>query len=81
MAMTYLEIHCHGCKSSWKIGEGYNWNDDHLRSCPSCGATVDAQTWDNQIIPGFTQVADANRELERDHSGYGFPLFRISVKG
>lgn len=40
--------------------------------------SIDTQTWEKQIIPAFASMDDANRELEKDHSGYHTPLFDVS---
>ncbi|MED9987842.1 MAG: hypothetical protein UFE77_09050 [Streptococcus salivarius] len=63
--ITFMKIKCGYCKSHWKISECDNWNDRKARICPNCGKEIDKQLWQTQIIPGFGQIADANRELQK----------------
>jgi len=76
--MGYLKIYCHQCGGTWDVYSRDNWKADTARQCPHCFMSIDAQTWTKQIIPAFASMDDANRELEKDHSGYHTPLFDVS---
>ena len=45
--------------------------------CKNCGAQIDEQTWNNQVLPALGSMADANRELHKDALGYGVTRFKI----
>lgn len=77
--MAYMRIHCDYCGQKWEIYERDNFNHWKARMCPHCGSKIDEQTWQRQILPGFGQIADANRELMKDHTGYHRPLFTVDV--
>ena len=77
--MGYMSIHCGNCGNGWEIHEGDNWNDDKARECPYCCNKIDFQTWNREVIPAFGSVADANRELFKNHTGYNETLFRFDV--
>lgn len=79
MAATRLRIHCGRCGNFWEIYFRDNWKADSARVCPHCGAEIDSQTWENNIVPAFTTVSDANNELFKDSSGYGQTRFSIDV--
>ena len=75
---TYLRVRCYSCGRYWHVYER-DYNSDYARVCPICGAEVDAQTWTKQVIPALAQTADANRELQKDHSGQHTPLFSVAI--
>lgn len=77
--MAYMKIHCGYCSDSWEIYHRDNWKDDSARTCPHCFQKIDRQTWDNQVLPAFAAVHDANAELFKDHTGYHKPLFTVDV--
>jgi len=77
--MAYLRIHCDYCGGTWEIYHRDNWKDDKARQCPHCQSKIDAQTWQNQILPAFGAAHDANAELFKDHVGYHRPLFTFDV--
>lgn len=77
--MAYMKIHCGYCGQKWEIYERDDFNHWKARTCPHCGSKIDEQTWQRQILPGFGQIADANRELMKDHTGYHIPLFTVDV--
>lgn len=78
--MSYMKIHCGRCGGTWEIYGRDDWNSEKARQCPHCFSEIDRQTWFNQVVPGFCAVADANRELYKDHTGYhGQELFRVDV--
>lgn len=79
--MTKLVVRCNECNTKWEVLDRDDFNNDINRFCPNCGRSIDNQTWKNQIIPGFCQVADANRELIKDALGYNRSLFSIEVIG
>lgn len=80
--MTKLVIRCNECSTKWEILERDNFNNDINRFCPNCGKSIDDQTWKNQIIPGFCQISDANRELVKDAlNRCDQSLFSIEVIG
>ena len=56
-------------------------NHWHARTCPHCGKSIDPQTWEGQVLPAFGMVADANRELVKDATGYHGPQFSFDVIG
>ncbi len=75
--MGMLKIHCGCCRQTWDL---YNRGDYHRhvkRTCPHCGSKIDGQTWEKQILPAYGAMLDANRELIKDHTGYGQPIFTI----
>lgn len=74
---AHMKIHCFTCGGAWEVYERDNWKADSARTCPHCGRQIDVQTWENLVLPAFGMMADANRELFRDHTGYGTPLFRV----
>lgn len=77
--MTYLKIHCTACGESWRVFEYNNFHADGARRCPNCSASIDGQTWERQVIPALGATADANRELQKDHTGNHTPLFTFDV--
>lgn len=77
--MAYLNIHCRYCRKHWEVYERDDFNSPKARTCPHCNSKIDEQTWNNQVIPAFGMVADANRELVKDHTGYHTPLFYFDV--
>ena len=77
--MAYMKIYCDTCKHTWEIYDRDNWDNDKAQQCPHCYSEIDIQTWKNQVVPAFGMVADANRELYKDHIGSDEPLFRFDV--
>lgn len=75
--MGYLRIHCTECRRRWAVYSRDDWHSIHSRTCPHCGAQIDKRTWENQVLPAFGMMGDANRELIKDRTGYGRPLFRV----
>ena len=75
--MGYLTVDCNTCGGSWNVYHATNWSDDVTRTCPHCFAEIDPQTWENQVLPAFGSMTDANMELLRDNLGQHTPLFRI----
>ena len=76
--MAFLKMFCGSCKQKWDV-YARQMNEEESRVCPHCGAEIDRQTWKNQIVPALGQVADANRELMKDHLGYHSPAFSFDV--
>lgn len=68
--MTYMEIHCGSCGRVWRVEISDNYHLDTARTCPRCGAQINYQTWENQVLPALGTVHDANFELARDATGY-----------
>ncbi len=77
--MAYMRIHCDYCGGAWEVYKRDNWKDSKAAECPHCFSKIDRQTWDNQIVPAFNMLDDANRELFKDHVGYHRPLFTVDV--
>lgn len=75
--MVYMEVHCHSCGVSWKVGIADDYHRDGARTCPGCGRAIDRQTWERQVLPALGTVQDANFELARDADNNG--RFSISV--
>ena len=75
--MAKLKIRCVRCRSRWELHEGEDWHEESTRTCPSCGAQIDAQIWEKEIMPAFGAMGDANRELIKHHLGFKAPLFRV----
>lgn len=75
--MGYIKIHCAECRRRWAVYARDDWKADAARTCPHCGAQIDPQTWEKQVLPAFGMMGDANRELFKDHTGYHAPLFRV----
>lgn len=75
--MGYLRIHCKRCRRRWHVYARDNWQEGAARCCPHCGAVIERQTWESQILPAFGAMADANRELVKDHTGYQAPAFAV----
>ena len=76
--MMKMKIKCRECKRAWEIYPRGRWSDDASRECPSCGCSIDRQTWERQIIPAFGAFMDMNREIVKDSLGYDTPLFTVS---
>lgn len=74
--MGHLVIHCSSCDKSWELYHRDIYNKLH-RECPHCGSRIDAQTYENQIIPAWGALIDANTELFRDHLQEGSTLFTV----
>ena len=75
--MGYLRIHCDYCGGTWDVYGHSNFHERAARTCPHCQQRIDGQTWENQILPAFGGMMDANRELIKDHTGYHSPLFTV----
>lgn len=73
--MGFLKILC-SCGRTWEV-YGHQIKDDRINQCPHCFSMIDRQTWDNQIIPAFGEMQDANRELVKDSTGYNSKLFQV----
>lgn len=78
--MGHLKIHCDNCGSDWIVYHRDDWKDWRARNCPMCGESIDSQTWDEQILPAFGAMEDANRELFKDHTGYHGTLFTVTYE-
>lgn len=78
--MGYLKIRCTRCGKKWKVRANEEFDGDLARTCPECGAQIDEQTWNNQVLPAFGCFEDANRELHKDALGYGLTRFKVSYK-
>ena len=74
---SYMKIHCFSCGGDWEVYDRDNWKSINARTCPHCGSRIDGTTWERQVLPAFGQFADANRELEKDSSGYNTPFFKV----
>lgn len=74
---SYMKIHCFSCGWDWEVYERDNWKSINARTCPHCGSRIDGATWERQVLTAFNQFADANRELEKDSSGYNTPFFKV----
>ena len=77
--MAYMRIHCDVCGGTWEVYQRDDWKDDRARTCPHCGAEIDAQTWRDFVLPAFGLTADANAELFKHSTGYHRPLFTFDV--
>ena len=75
--MGFLRIHCDYCGGTWDVYSRDNWKEDNARTCPHCLQKIDGQDWNNQIVPAFATMQDANRELLKTHTGYNAPLFTV----
>lgn len=75
--MVYMEVRCHRCGVSWKVGIADDYHRDGARTCPRCGRAIDWQTWERQVLPALGTVQDANFELARDADKCG--KFSINV--
>lgn len=79
--MEHLIIHCTSCRTAWQVYPR-DMTDEKSRCCPGCYAEIDAQTWRKQILPAFGAMMDANKELQKDSTGYDAPPFQIDyIKG
>lgn len=78
--MMKIRIKCRECKRAWEIHPRGKWTDDASRECPSCGCSIDRQTWERQIIPAFGAFMDMNREIVKDSTGYDAPMFSVTFK-
>ena len=72
-----MVIKCGECKKAWEVYPRGAWTDDINRECPECGCCIEQQTWEREIVPAFGAFMDANRELIKDSTGYGTPLFSV----
>ena len=75
--MGFLRIHCDYCGGTWDVYGGKDWKNANNRVCPHCHEKIDGQDWNNQILPAFGAMMDANRELIKTHTGYHTPLFTV----
>ena len=71
-----LRIHCGKCGNSWEVYHRDNWKDWRARTCPVCGESVDAQSWEG-VLRGFHELEDANLELIKDHSQAQMTMFAV----
>lgn len=78
--MGFLRIHCHNCGGYWDINEGDEYRQRKYKTCPYCQKGIDSQDYDNQVLPAFGAMMDANRELYKTHTGYSAPLFTVEYK-
>ena len=75
-----MEVHCMSCGRAWRVKTSDNYHLDTARTCPRCGAQIEQQTWENQVLPAFGAAYDANFELARDATGYeGQGAFYINI--
>lgn len=77
--MGVLKISCDYCGGSWEV-YSRDIKNEKARECPHCSHGIERQTWQNQILPAFAALEDANRELFKDHTGYLVPLFTVSYE-
>lgn len=77
--MAYMRIHCENCGGTWEVYERDDYHSKNSATCPHCGKRIDYQTWEKQILPAFGMIADANRELFKDATGYHYPMFQFDV--
>lgn len=75
--MGYLEVECGCCGKRWRVSESSGFHERAARTCPKCGEQVDEQTWERQVVPALGCMADANRELHKDATGYGKTRFMV----
>lgn len=75
--MGMLKIHCGYCGQTWEVYARSDYHRHAIRTCPHCDSKIDGQTWEKQILPAFLSMCDANRELVKDHTGYGQPMFTV----
>jgi hypothetical protein len=75
--MGYLRIHCDYCGGTWDVYGRDDWKNNRSRTCPHCQTKIDGQDWNNQIVPAFAAMQDANRELIKTHTGYHAPMFTV----
>ena len=77
--MAILRIHCRSCGGKWEVYSRDNWKGDNARKCPHCFKEIPRDLWENDVIPAFCEVIDANAELYKDHTGNHRPLFSFDV--
>ena len=77
--MGMLKIKCGYCGGNWTVFHR-DIHYKHAPTCPHCNHKIDGQTWERQIIPAFSAMDDASRELLKDASGYGTTLFTIAYE-
>ena len=75
--MGFLRIHCKTCGNYWDLYEGDDLHQRKYKTCPYCKNEIDGQDFDNQVLPAFGMMCDANRELYKTHTGYKAPLFTV----
>jgi len=75
--MSFLRIHCHNCGEYWDVYGEDDYRHRKYKVCPYCKQEIDGQDWENQIVPAFGAMLDANRELVKTHIGYKAPLFSV----
>lgn len=78
--MGTLRIYCDYCGQKWEVYGSRDFHSKSARTCPHCGSRIDGQTWENQIVPAFCMMNDANRELMKDHAGYKHPIFTLDYE-
>lgn len=78
--MGLLNIKCGYCGGTWQVYGRDQWRERRARTCPHCGSAVERQTWEDQVLPAFGQMMDANRELLKLHTGYHGVLFQVNYE-
>lgn len=74
--MGFIRVHCGYCSDTWDVYDRDKTNP-LANQCPHCFKEIDRQTWEKQIIPAWAAMDYAGRELFKDHTGFGVPLFHI----
>ena len=75
--MAFMKIHCGYCGQAWEIYYRDDWHSRKASECPHCQSRIDRQTWENQILPAFDALCDANADLFRAHTGQHTALFTV----
>ena len=72
--MGYLKIYCDNCGGEWQVHHR-DIKMPYIRQCPHCYAKIDPSTW-KQIVTGFGEMLDAEKELFKDHANH-MALFTV----
>lgn len=84
--MGRLRIYCGNCKNYWEVYSRDDWKSWRARTCPVCSAEVNSSIWEENILKGFGELEDGNRELLKeisrdDDSPAGFGVSYIEDSG
>lgn len=72
--MAFMRIHCGVCGRVWEVYNHGNWKADSARTCPGCFAEVDKTHWEQNILPVFGEMNDAERDMMKSE-----PIFSVDI--
>lgn len=78
--MGFLRIRCDYCGGIWEV-YAHQMKSDRANQCPHCFKEIEPSTWENDIVPAWGAMEDANLELMKDNTGYKRTIFEVSYIG